>query len=114
MEPLTRDHKRRAFLAAVQSYQGAKERWIDRSLAPMSDSALTEALKYELGLAGGSSATEARPSIAYQRAGLKIWASWIGFIPQQTEPIYQGAGTIKMAREVFKIKHPDDHQIELF
>lgn len=54
-------------------------------------------------------------SSTVQAAGLKIWADWNCAAPDVTgKPIFQGAATIRMAREVHGIKDPTDTQMALF
>lgn len=114
MKPLTREDKQNAFVSATTSYTEAHKRWAERATSGMTDDALIEALKYELGIAGGSSGHRDCPCIHYQGAGLKVWARWESFIPQQTEPIYKGKATVQMAREIYGIKEPSDMQLALF
>jgi hypothetical protein len=52
--------------------------------------------------------------IAYQSAGLKIWASWANVNHVVDVPLLKGAATIAMAREVFGIRYPSDSQLALF
>lgn len=114
MRPLTREDKQSAFIAATSRYAEAYKRWAERAATGLSDVELIDALKYELGIAGGSSGYRDCPCIHYQGAGLKIWASWESFTPQRCEPIFKGNATIRMARDVYSIKHPDDAQLDLF
>lgn len=114
MRPPTHQDKVAAFKSATCSFAKAKKRWEERAQTVLTDEDLMEALKYELGIAGGSSGYRDCPCIHYQGAGLKIWACWEGFMPQQTEPIFKGNATIRMARDVYSIKHPDDAQLDLF
>lgn len=114
MRTLTDEDKKKAFIAAVTSYQNADIRWQERAQSGLTDEQLFEAVHYELGIAGGSSQTEKRPSISYQGAGLKIWASW-GFLnPHNDQPIFEGSATLRIAREVYQITNPDDDQLSLF
>ncbi len=114
MSELTRTDKRNAFIAATNTTENAAVRWKKRSETGLSDDDLIEALRYELGIFGGSSKTDSRPSITYQRAGLKIWAGWHTVNHCQEKPIFEGTATTKMAREVFGISDPDDDQQLLF
>ena len=53
-------------------------------------------------------------SLAFQAAGLKIWADWNTVVPDRDrKPIFQGAATIRMAREVYGIIDPTDAQMAL-
>ncbi len=114
MSELTRTDKRNAFIAATKTTENAAVRWKKRSETGLTDDALKEALRYELGIFGGSSKTECRPSITYQGAGLKIWAGWHTVNHCQEQPIFEGIATMKMAREVFGISDPNDDQQLLF
>jgi len=113
-KPLSKADKRTAFMATMKTFVNAEDRWRQRIENGMSDADLEKALRYELGIAGGRSATDKCPSIAYQRAGLKIWASWQSFNQYQEKPIFEGKATIAMAREVFSIADPEDNQLPLF
>lgn len=114
MRPLTHQDKFAAFKSATCSFTKAKKRWDERAQTGLTDQDLMEALKYELGIAGGSSGHRDCPCIHYQGAGLKIWASWESFTPQRCEPIFKGNATMRMARDVYSIKHPNDAQLGLF
>jgi hypothetical protein len=112
--PLSQDEKRRAFLAAVCSFQNAKTRWAERQATGLSDEQLESALKHELEIFGGRCTHDGCPSISYQCAGLKIWAGW-GIVNHcQEKPIFEGAATIAMAREIFSIADTEDNQLPLF
>ncbi len=102
-----------AFLRAVTSMQGAPERWEQRAEAGLTDDELQDALKYELGIAGGSSCRDSI-SVAYQGAGLKIWASRDYANSCLDEPVLQDRQTMAIARHVFSIANPDDRQMALF
>lgn len=114
MKPLTNEHKKSAFISAITGYSGGRERWEECRGTMMNDTELDAVLRYELGLAGGSSGCADTPNVSYQGAGLKIWAAW-GF-PNSCldEPILQGKATLQMAREVFNIGNPDEPQMSLF
>lgn len=114
VKPLAPIDKRNAFVHAVTRYSGSRERWERRRHTAMNDSELSEALRYELGIAGGASAAGTTPSVSYQGAGLKIWADWRYANPHLSAPILQGCATVAMARDVFGIQQPNDHQMELF
>lgn len=112
-KPLTHHDKEAAFEAATCSYSGAKARWVERAKTGLTDEELEEALKYELGIAGGSSGCSARPAIHYQGAGLRIWADWDWPNSCIDKPILAGKRTIEMARYVFGIREPNEKQMEL-
>ena len=79
----------------------------------LTDEELKTALEYELGIYGGSGGP-GDMSLAFQAAGLKIWADWNTVVPDRyCKPIFQGAATIRMAREVYGIKDPTDAQMAL-
>jgi len=113
MAELSRTDKRNAFIAVTGNTENAKARWRQRSETGLTDDDLIDALRYELGIFGGSSKTESRPSITYQGAGLKIWAGWHTVNHCQEQPIFEGMATIKMACETFGIANPDDEQLSL-
>ena len=109
----SQDEKRGVFLRAVCSYQGAKKRWEKRAKTSLNDHDLEQALKHEIGIAGGSGCRDSI-SIAYQGSGLKIWASRTTPNHGTDEPIFQGTQTMKMARLVFNIADPSNLQADLF
>lgn len=98
MRPLTLEDRIRAFKRAVCSYTGSQKRWAEKSGSEMSDEELEQMLRYELGIAGGSSAYGDMPYVEYQRSGLKIWASWASFNSHGSQPIFQGMATIQSKR----------------
>ncbi len=110
---LTDKEKHDAFLRSVCSYQGAKNRWAKRAETGLSDEALKQSLKEELGIAGGSGCANTI-SIAYQGSGLKIWASRTTPNHCMDNPILEGSQTMKMARLVFNIADPENLQADLF
>ncbi len=114
MKELTSNDRKSAFISAVTSFANARTRWETRSKSGLTDGELSAAIRYELGIAGGSSQSMGHPSVAYQGSGLKIWASW-GF-PNSCldKPILEGRATMVMARDVFLIKDPDVNQLSLF
>lgn len=111
---LTEDDKRNAFRAAVTNTCGAVDRWAERRALGLNDEDLAAALVDELGAAGGSCGHSRYPNIDYQKAGLKIWASWASNLPMRDEPVFQGQHTVETARRVFGITDPSDRQISLF
>jgi hypothetical protein len=101
------------FLRAVTSYANTKQRWRQRAETGLTDQELRDALTYELGIHGGSGCRDSI-SIAYQGAGLKIWANR-GRLNHCTDvPILQGQQTMAMERSIFGIANPDDQQMSLF
>ncbi len=111
---LTQNDIRVAFISSVHIFQGARDRWEARVKTGLTDAQLAEALHYEIGLEGGSSALNNRLATHHLGAGLKIWASWEDINIHKTPPILQGQQTINMARTAFGIKDPSDKQISLF
>ena len=111
--PLTHEEKLWAFRRATQSFANAGERWEERARTGLSDDQLEEALRYELGIMGGSCGPGVL-DIAYQGAGLKIWASWDHINMVQDKPLFAGRATIAMAPEVYGIRDPSDRQTSLF
>jgi len=111
---LTPEDKRLAFIRATRGMSRAVERWADRAAKDMTDEQLAEALQYELGIEGGASATDKVPAYHVKGAGLQIWASWDFPSVHQDKPLFKGAATIAMARQVYGIRNPDDKQMDLF
>lgn len=112
---LTEEDRKTAFLRALTSTQGAKERWQERAETGLNDQDLHDALRYELGIAGGSGCRDSISiSIAYEGAGLKIWASWQSVNACIDTPIFEGTHAVAMARLVFGIADLDDKQMSLF
>lgn len=113
MKPLSQQDKLWAFRKATGGFARSQERWAERARAGLTDAQLEQALKYELGIFGGSGGPN-EMDIMYQGAGLKIWAAWDVFNHVKTKPIFQGAATISMAREVYGIADPSNDQLALF
>ncbi|TVZ39755.1 hypothetical protein P886_4163 [Alteromonadaceae bacterium 2753L.S.0a.02] len=115
MSTLSMEDKRKAFYLAVTSFQGSEARWESRAQTGLNNAELLEALRYEIGIAGGRSGCRDKLNVSYQGAGLKIWASRAGRnCVVSDKPILQGEATLKMAREVFSIANPDEEQLDLF
>ncbi len=110
---LSEDNKKEVFIRAVTSMAGAKKRWKERAETGLDEQSLYDALRYELGTACGSGCSD-RINIAYQGAGLKIWASWQSVNHCIDTPIFEGKHTMAMARLVYSICDPDDRQQKLF
>lgn len=106
--PMLEADKFYCFRRATESMSGASERWKERALQPISDKHLVEALSYELGeLGGGCGPNE--PEFWYRRNGLKIWGAWSSsFLPKTEAPLWAGAATVAMARQVYGIKTPEE------
>lgn len=102
-----------ALKRATTSFEGAEERWQRRAKDGLTDEELEEALRYEIGIAGGSSAKDIL-SVEYQRSGLKIWAAWEGTNAYRDCPVLEGRRTMLLAREVYGIADPSDEQLTMF
>lgn len=94
--------------------QGASERWAQRSARGLTDDQLTAALRFELGIFGGSSARDDGPALTFQANGLKIWAAWEWPNHVKDKPLFQGAATMAMARQVYGVRNPEVKQLALF
>lgn len=109
MRPLTHQEKVAAFTAATR----ALTHWYAEELkAGVTDERLAQMLEAVLGIHGGSGGP-GRMDVAHQGAGLKIWASWDGLNTVTDKPIFSGAATLKMAREVYQIPNPAEGQFRL-
>jgi len=109
MRSLTSTDREQAFIKVTRLFP---ERYAEQIAAGMSDHELQIALKAYLGIAGGSGARDTL-CVAYQGAGLKIWAGWRSPNAVLDEPIFTGDSTIKMARKVYDIADPDNDQLAL-
>lgn len=114
-EPLVIGEAQRiaGFGKATCGVAGAVNRWKERAAKGMSDAELAAALAYEIGIFGGSGGPDGL-CLTYQAAGLKIWISWEIQNTHEQSPIFQGAGTVAMARIVYGIRDPADKQLALF
>ena len=113
MQQLTNEEKQQSLKRALTCTGGALDRWSARAATGLNDADMAKAVRYELGICGGSGCSNSI-HIHYEGAGLKVWAAWEIFIPQSEEPIFQGDATIKAARCLFGVKNPDDVQLDLF
>jgi len=102
-------------IAAFKACTGALVRDFPEKIARgMTDDELATVLQRVLGIMGGGSSRKNCPAFAYAGAGLKIWASW-GLLPDmQTPPLFCGAVTIRMAREIYRITDPSERQLAMF
>jgi hypothetical protein len=101
---LTEADKLFIFKKATAGMSGWQKRWAGRAAIPMTDAQLAEALAFEIGDGGGGGPDI--PDTAYAKSGLRIWGGWT--YPRQTdEPLWKGAATIAMAREIYGIKTPE-------
>ena len=110
MRTLTPDDKEQAFIKATRRFP---DRYAEQIAKGMDDTELATALGNYLGISGGSGA-RGEIDIAYQGAGLKIWASWNTPNSVMDKPIFEGRSTIAMARKVYGIANPDNDQLALF
>ena len=113
MRIITQDEKLEAFKRATRGFTGHAQRWMKHAQTGLTDEELADALKYELGIFGGSGGPDTI-GISFQGAGLKIWASWGSHNHVQDTPIFQGKQTMEMARSVYGIHNPHDMQMSLF
>ena len=93
--------------------QGSEGRWLNRAGTGLNDTDMAQAVRYELGLSGGSGCRDSI-NIHYEGAGFKVWASWKCFNLCLGEPIFQGNATIKAARLLFGVKNTNDAQLDFF
>lgn len=108
--PLTRSEREWVFRRATHGFEGSAARWALHTGTGLTDPELAEALRFELGIYGGSGGP-GEISIAFQGAGLRIWG---GFETPNTvtdAPLFEGAATIAMARETYGIRDPEDRQL---
>jgi hypothetical protein len=109
--PLTAEEKLWAFRKATNSMEGAGKRWSERVVKGLTDEQLEEAIAYELGAFGSHGGDPV--GVTYQGSGLKIWADrCLGC--RRNEPILQGKETVRLARDVYGIRDPNDKQGRLF
>jgi|TARA_R110002073_G_scaffold184800_10_gene343343 hypothetical protein len=110
---LSPEDKLYAFRKATNGFSQSEGRWRERAARGLTDEELKAALEFELGIYGGSGGP-GEMSLAFQATGLKIWADWNTVVPDRDrKPIFQGAATIRMAREVYGIIDPTDAQMAL-
>jgi hypothetical protein len=72
----------------------------------MTNAELAEALKQELGIAGGASGHPDCPAVWCVGTGLKIWVAW-GITTGQGTPALKGAATVRLARRMYGIPYPE-------
>ena len=80
--------------------------------AGMTYNELKKALEDALGIFGGSGGPK-QLSVSHKGAGLCIWGGWHSINHVKDKPLYSGAATIAMAREVYGIIDPDSDQLPL-
>jgi hypothetical protein len=110
LRPLSEADKLAAFKACTGSLP---KRYKKEIAAGMTDAQLAIALEQAIGILGGSSAQRGRPAVAYKGAGLKIWAGW-DWPDMRQKPLFAGAATIALARQIYCIPDPNDGQMSLF
>ena len=113
MKKLTEIEKQQSLKRALTCMSGASERWLYRANTGLNDVDMAKALRYELGIAGGSGCRDSI-NIHYEGSGFKVWAAWKSFNHCLEEPIFQDDATIKAARLLFGVKNPNDVQLDLF
>ena len=84
----------------------------DRFASGMNDAELKAALEQVLGIFGGSGGP-GRLSVCFKGAGLRIWGGRHSFNHVEEKPLFSGASTIAMAREVYGIANPELEQMTL-
>lgn len=110
---LSNEDRINAFMLATRGFAGAEVRWKERAERGLTDEELRIALQFEIGIYGGSGGP-GRMSLEFQGAGLKIWAGWNDVAPRMNhKPVFEGAATVRVAREVYGIKDPSDDQMSL-
>lgn len=113
MKIFTEEDKKRALEIALTNAQGAKARWVERAKTGLDDKDMAKAVRYEIGIAGGSGG-RGDLKTHYEGVGLKVWGAWQSFNHCIEEPVFQGSATIKAARLLFGVKEPSDMQLDLF
>lgn len=108
-EPLSRQERIEVFKLATK---GLVKRYGDNFASGMSDAELKAALEQVLGIFGGSGGPD-RLSVCFKGSGLRIWGSHHAFNHVEEKPLFEGAATIAMAREIYGIVDPDLEQISL-
>ena len=108
--PLTEQDKETAFVQATSHMIDTLRKRPGGLASGMTDDELSDALRLHLGIMGGRSGPDCI-SLAYQGAGLKIWASWDWPNMHTDKPLFEGKATIAMARRVYSIPDPDNRQL---
>lgn len=109
IRPLSQADRVVAFKAATRSFE---RDYRDRFESGMTDAELADALCASLGIFGGIGGP-GRMDLTFQGAGLKIWASWEVHNHVTTKPVFAGAATVAMAREVYRIADPSTRRLSL-
>jgi len=74
---------------------------------PKTDAEVSEALSRSLGIEGGGGSPDS-PDYHYRGAGLRIWGGWTYPNSRTDKPLWAGAATVAMARQVYGIKTPEE------
>jgi hypothetical protein len=99
---------------AINTTSGAEERWAERKKTGLTDELLYSAIKYELGIEGGSTLPNG-DTVHYIASGLRICRLEKGaeFVYPPT-PVFSEQKTVNAVRELYKIKDPSSLQHSLF
>ena len=108
--PLTRADREQAFRQATR---GFAERYAEEIARGMTDQELTHALELSFGIWGGSCGPGLM-DVSHKASGLKIWGGWHFVNHTEEPPLFSGAATLAMARQIYEIADPDDLQLRLF
>lgn len=92
--------------------KGLVHRYHNKFESGITDAELKSALEDALGIFGGSGGPD-RLSVSHKGAGLCIWGGWHSINHVKEKPLFAGATTIAMAREVYGIADPDSDQMSL-
>lgn len=108
--PLTHAEREAAFRTATRCLIA----WHCEELKQgVTDDRLRELLERALCIFGGSGGPN-QLHVTYQGSGLKIWASREIHNHCQMKPTFQGELVVKMAREVYEIRNPQEKQLSFF
>lgn len=88
---------------ALHSMQDAEERWNERRMHGMSDTALMEAIRYEFGIEGGSSGPGDN---GHRRKGGADPRFWLGHSYGDRPPTLRGKALVAATRELLKVPYP--------
>ena len=91
---------------------GLEKRFGDSFASGMSNAELKAALEQVLGIFGGSGGP-GRLSVCFKGSGLRIWGGHRAFNHIEEKPLFIGATTIAMAREIYGIIDPELEQMAL-
>jgi hypothetical protein len=111
--PLTDADRIEAFRLATTGFESAAERWEAAAKRGVNDDEPAEMLRFEIGIFGCRSSQEGL-NVEFQGAALRIWATWESTARTKYPPIFQGNGTVRMARRVYGVADPRQRQMSLF